>query len=320
MTGFFGGKSSQLIFFLICGFSEAREHGVGFYEFSMDHEEREKQQEALIKIRESTLEAQQHRADLKLSRDNIIANRVKLAKARVRERLGLPPEEEKPAEEENLYDVTDKKREKEEEAARLKAEEEKQKERERQKHIRPWDKHKISSKKRRSTSESDDEDDDEAEWKPQRERHVMSQGELFCPFAMFLFFVKLFNFSSDEWNEKQRMERQQEFAPISSSFVRAETTYNPNNYEEEDKSLFFSSAKTFKRRNQSPETVQRGAAIPPPATFEYFGPSTSKQPKAHQPQANLEASISAGLKFLREQVDKGNKHKWSAANEYTDTS
>lgn len=78
--------------------AEAREHGVGFYEFSTDHEEREKQQEALSKIRDSTLEAQQQRADLKKSRDNIIANRVKLAKARVRARHGLPPEEEKPAE------------------------------------------------------------------------------------------------------------------------------------------------------------------------------------------------------------------------------
>lgn len=75
---------------------EAREHGVGFYEFSTDHEEREKQQEALGKIRDATLEAQQHRADLKKSRDDIISNRVKLAKARVRARLGLPPEEDKP--------------------------------------------------------------------------------------------------------------------------------------------------------------------------------------------------------------------------------
>ena len=68
---------------------------MGFYEFSTDHQEREKQQEALSKIREATLDAQQQRADLKKSRDEIIANRVKLAKARVRARLGLPEEEEK---------------------------------------------------------------------------------------------------------------------------------------------------------------------------------------------------------------------------------
>lgn len=74
--------------------TEAREHGVGFYEFSTDHEERSKQQEALSKIRDSTLDAQEQRANLKKSRDDIIANRVKQAKARVRVRLGLPPEEE----------------------------------------------------------------------------------------------------------------------------------------------------------------------------------------------------------------------------------
>lgn len=176
-------------------FSEAREHGVGFYEFSTDHEEREKQQEALSKIRDSTLDAQQHRADLKKTRDDVIANRVKLAKARVRARLGLPPEEEKPetgknvaarrhcvdvikiivsTADEKLYDTTDKKREKEEEAARKKAELEKQKDRERQKHVRPWDKNKISSSRRDSTSESDDEID----WKPRREYQPMSQGTI----------------------------------------------------------------------------------------------------------------------------------------------
>lgn len=74
--------------------SEAREHGVGFYEFSTDHTEREKQQEALSKIREQTLNAQQSRAELKATRDNVIANRVKAAKARVRARLGLPEEVE----------------------------------------------------------------------------------------------------------------------------------------------------------------------------------------------------------------------------------
>lgn len=84
---------------LLLFLAEAREHGVGFYEFSTDHDERAKQQEALSKIRDATLDAQQERADLKKSRDDVIANRVKMAKARVRARLGLPPEEENPAEE-----------------------------------------------------------------------------------------------------------------------------------------------------------------------------------------------------------------------------
>lgn len=65
-------------------FDEARQHGVGFYEFSTDHEEREKQQEALNKIRDETLTKQQERENLKKTRDSVIANRVKAAKARVR--------------------------------------------------------------------------------------------------------------------------------------------------------------------------------------------------------------------------------------------
>lgn len=78
--------------------TEARTHGTAFYEFSTDHEERAKQIEALNKIRDDTLDEQQKRMDLKKSRDDVIANRVKMAKARVRARQGLPPEEEKPVE------------------------------------------------------------------------------------------------------------------------------------------------------------------------------------------------------------------------------
>ena len=184
---------------------------------------------------------------------------------------------------------------------------EKRKEKERKAYVRPWDKNKVPSKSRRSSSSSSESDDDEEEkeWKPQRERRVMTQ---------------------DEWNEKQRQERKKEFAPISSSFLKSDTLYDPStDYEETDKSLFFTTAKKFKRRNQSPEAgaeatqhaTQKGAAIPPPATFEYFGPSSSKQSKpAFVPPADLSASISAGLKFLREQVDKGNKNKFTASSDY----
>lgn len=73
---------------------EAREHGTGFYEFSADHDERAKQQKELNQIRESTVENQKKKLELKNTRDKIIADRVKAAKQRVRAKLGLPPEEE----------------------------------------------------------------------------------------------------------------------------------------------------------------------------------------------------------------------------------
>lgn len=127
---------------------------------------------------------------------------------------------------------------------------------------------------------------------------------------------------ADEWNEKHRAERPKEFAPM--NFVRSHESYNPNNIIEEEKnekSLFFSSKPKLKRRNLSPEAEreppQRGAAVPPPATFDYYGPSSTKQTRSMPAAATLEASISAGLKFLREQVDKGNKNKWTSNSDYT---
>lgn len=129
---------------------------------------------------------------MRKARDKIIADRMKAAKARQRARLGLPPEEEKEepepekepqqsdAKEDALYDTNEeKKRLKAEAKAQKKREkEERKRERERQKHVRPWDAGKQK--------------DEDMEWKPAKEWHVMSQ---------------------EEWNEMQRKERVDEFAP-----------------------------------------------------------------------------------------------------------
>ncbi|XP_055605269.1 uncharacterized protein LOC129753476 [Uranotaenia lowii] len=180
---------------------KARQHGVGYYAFSTDREERTRQQNELDSIRESTLEAQRQKDNLRQARDRIIADRVKAAKARQRARLGLPPEleesEEKGAEKnesvgkseednqsavggDDLYDNTEeKKRLKAEAKARKKKEkEERKREKERAKHVRPWDAGK--------------EQDIDKEWKPAKEWYVMSQ---------------------EEWNEIKRNERIPEFAP-----------------------------------------------------------------------------------------------------------
>lgn len=74
-------------------FTEAREHGVGYYAFSTDEDERKKQQKELEAIRKGTLAAQKQKEELRNARDKIIADRVKAARARQRERMGLPPEE-----------------------------------------------------------------------------------------------------------------------------------------------------------------------------------------------------------------------------------
>lgn len=392
-------------------FDEARQHGVGYYAFSTDRDERVRQQHELDSIRDATLEAQQERENLRKARDKIIADRMKAAKARQRARLGLPPEEEPEIEpqksdtkEDALYDTSEeKKRLKAEAKAQKKREkEERKKERERQKHVRPWDagKHK----------------DEDMEWRPAKEWHVMSQ---------------------EEWNEMKRKERIEEFAPpvdYTSKAVRGrqnpfvETTYfedrpehkahddsdadeeeqigplpsdrfydredsTANNLlllsssraaqdedismptipgteadiilpEETNRTLFFTTKKTkkeFKRRNydaslddagsekrskpqqkaepirnemsdgsEEEEEIYRregtGVEIPPPPTFEYYGPSSSsvKQTKHRAPSVSknvLEASIEAGLRFLREQSDKsgpstGTKNRWTSNADY----
>lgn len=74
--------------------AEARTHGVGYYGFSKDGEERLKQQEALKQLREETIQKQKRAQELKEMREKQLAARMKAAKDRRRARLGLPPEEE----------------------------------------------------------------------------------------------------------------------------------------------------------------------------------------------------------------------------------
>lgn len=76
-------------------FSEARTHGVGYYGFSKNENERLRQQEALKQLREETEQKQKRAQELKMLRDAQLAARIKAAKERRRARLGLPPEEEK---------------------------------------------------------------------------------------------------------------------------------------------------------------------------------------------------------------------------------
>lgn len=173
------------IFYSNVLFDEARTHGVSYYTFSKDAEERKEQQDKLLKMRESTEESQQKRSELKTKRDELIASRVQLAKKRRMEKLGLPYEEQKEVkvtkDDETNNEVKEVQKDPEEELRR---------EMERRSHIRPWDmdKDKSSSKSHyKDHFEKSDED-----WRPQRERVLMTQ---------------------DEWVDKQRTVRNTDFAP-----------------------------------------------------------------------------------------------------------
>lgn len=63
------------------------------------------------------------------------------------------------------------------------------------------------------------------------------------------------------------------------------------------------------RRNEEQYTRKR-AEVPPPPTFDYYGPSSAKRTNTNvdNKQQNLEECIAAGLRFLREKAEKGRKN------------
>uniref|UniRef100_A0A6E8VEI1 CCDC174 alpha/beta GRSR domain-containing protein n=1 Tax=Anopheles coluzzii TaxID=1518534 RepID=A0A6E8VEI1_ANOCL len=310
-------------------FNEARLHGVGYYAFSTDQEERNRQRDELDSIRETTMEAQKEREALRQARDKLIADRVKAARARQRARQGLPPEEDEDSSKQQqteasdqLYDPVEerRKRKAEEKQRKRKEKEERRRERERADHVRPWD-------------EGKEQNPDDKEWVPAKEKFILSQHE---------------------WNDLKRSERIAEFAPPP---VETASTARSR------RSLFFTTKKNppkkeLKRRNlnavemstpakmAAPVPIRnelsdgeadeeaavlpprKGAEIEPPATYDYYGPSDAarrSRPAAGQTVApenrtNLEASIEAGLKFLRNQSDKsggpGTKNRWTSNADY----
>ncbi|XP_036322754.1 coiled-coil domain-containing protein 174 [Rhagoletis pomonella] len=309
-------------------FDEARQHGVGYYAFSTDEEERKKQQKELEETRKRTLEEQKRRDELRAHREKIVAERVRAAKNRQRARLGLPPLEENETKEEI---VNKEKETKEERKARKRAEklqrkqerEEKQRDLERKLHVRPWDKEKECATDNTTVEENGE---PEPKWIYKPERLPMSQ---------------------EEWNEKKRGERVAEFGPVNDSPERQyhpkrrnfTSMHPPNELLSTDKYNMTPSAsaaenfaiyqtskrsKTFQRRNyeaqndteENTDYQRSGAAIPPPVDLDYAPSTHAKKSKSGN---ELERSIEAGLRFLRNNCDKGNlttKSSWTAKADY----
>jgi len=213
-------------------------------------------------------------------------------------------------------------------------------EEERQRYIRPWDKGKSgvssSSHRRDKHRKSDDDDDSEEEWKYKVERAPMTQ---------------------EQWIAKKRDDRISEFAPIDLNSIELPKTQKQTNFTSkghaisqmemndlptENHTLFFTSKKKFIPKNtlatkiqnelsdddadnpaKGTSTSRKRAEIPPPPTMEYYGPSASSAHKIRKydkiDKNALEQSIEAGLKFVRDQVDKGHigtKSKWAANTDY----
>lgn len=308
-------------------FDEARTHGVGYYAFSTDEAERKQQQIALEEARKATTAEQTRRDEMRAKRDILVADRVLAAKNRIRARNGLPPiskeeyerdQQQKKAEETAEAEARQQEEQKKREAIeKSKAEEEAELEELRKEHVRDWDRDKPGVAAKRRGSESPEEE----EWQYKAERLPMSQ---------------------EEWNEKQRAQRQAEFAPMpepSPTLKRSNFSSMPppptpvwdGGTADQEFCNFHSTKRerTFQRRNYTPSNEDSyddepgtsarglGAAIPPPPGLDdTAAPTTAKRAKT---QADLERSIEAGLRFLRDNCDKGvlgNKATWTAKADY----
>ncbi|XP_050679418.1 trichohyalin isoform X2 [Leptidea sinapis] len=110
-------------------FDEARMHGIGYYSFSTDETERQKQMAELMKRRQETLQAQREAEEIRKKRDELVAARVAAARARQRMRAGLPSEDAEDRKDAFLESLLEFLHEKRNEAdAKAKEEERKRKE------------------------------------------------------------------------------------------------------------------------------------------------------------------------------------------------
>lgn len=294
-------------------FDEARTHGVGYYGFSTDLDERQKQQRILEEEREKTLNEQKKREEVRLMREKMIADRVFAAKNRQRARLGLPPlsREELQANESNdsgseqKLDDDQKQKKKAEKKLKKKEKLEKEREEKRQQHVRPWDHGKDGIDNKPSQPATFD-DEDEWEYKADKPE-PMSQAQ---------------------WNELQRAERNPDFAPpIMESFNRF-TTKKPATMKRRNETavnnMFNEPIRNELDASDFPiddndTNKRRRAEVAPPPTFDYYGPTSVPRPRARNPNADIGDSIEAGLRFLREKSDKsgpGTKQAWVANTVY----
>lgn len=267
-------------------FNEARVHGVGYYGFSKDEEERKKQQEALKKLRQDTLNEQKRNQEIKLTREKQLAARLKAAKNRKRARLGLPPLEDEEEEVIGPVPPTENITEEKTEGEVVK---EKLLEEARRNHIRPWDIGKDFKKEH-------------------------------------------YEYSQEEWVEKQRKERKDEFAPPS-TYRNFRSDVPSTSFSNEKKSLNFTTKKDssdvktnasvnpYKRNNlndlEDPYNEETGKFMEYTGSFNLSHESSTVSEQKQNSSApekiankkakinpKIEASVEAGLQFLRKQLDK----------------
>lgn len=284
-------------------FDEARSHGVGYYAFSQDEEERIKQQENLFNLRKETERKQKEIKELMELRAKMEKNRLKAARIRQRIRAGLPVEsvevEQKNDNELNLV--------KSEVSSECTVEE------------------KSNEIKGNDDSEKQNIEEDKA---VESENKIKALGELLGKRNYW------YEMSQEEWIHKCRKIRVNEFGPVydnfkSSGYLNTASTKTSLNVQDKEK-VDLSEANACEDRNENEINVDSyDIPLPPNSPTSSLKAEDNKNNAAEgsnsQTDGNImditsddlvqnemkpnkgidEASIAAGLRYLREKFEKG---------------
>lgn len=111
--------------------------------------------------------------------------------------------------------------------------------------------------------------------------------------------------SQEEWIEKKRSERNEEFAPPISRPSRNHPTKRQIYCYSEEKTVAMEPVPIKDESEEDEECRGKGIEIPPPPTFEIYGPSSkSRRTHFNLNNADIDKSIEEGLNFLRRQVEE----------------
>lgn len=300
-------------------FDEVRSHGVGYYAFSKDEEERKKQREGLDQLRRETAEKRAAAEVLKQRREEQREARLKAAKTRMRARLGLPPEEETlPKEDQSTTEEQNVEKSLEEVSNILEINLESSVKK--KPHVRPWD---IGKKGVSNIM-------DQREWV---EKKRSERPEEFAPPSFYRRQERSVGNQVNLCKPVSKEDGQKSFnreplikVPVqipkkdvssSNDLALERTGVNLRHNRESVKCTTstavsekpsvisieeLSSGESDTEDNQRRNTNKRGVEIPPPASFDYYGPAkTTKRHKSAPSKADMEQAINAGLLCLEKQ-------------------
>lgn len=288
-------------------FDEARAHGVGYYEFSHDEAERSAQQDALSKLRKETKREQVVAQRLRERREQQMQARLKAARQRKRARMGLPPEEEEPetpVQAEEMEEASESEKEMVEPEPQRQPQPTKRK----QPQVRPWDigKEVMSQEDwvEKKRSERPHEFAPPTSYRPDYVPNPAAVLPEKPKAVLFFSSKKPSNTATNiadrgaERSDVRIKDRDVHACPASylddvSSSGRVKRVWGSGLH------------KTGMEDNEQ-VVCGKGAEIAPPATFEYCCPSFSGAgQKRSKPNMNdIESSITAGLKYLRQQAEE----------------